>query len=145
MATYTGTLQFYDTFAKKLMDGTIDLDTHTLKAALVTSSYTFSAAHSNTAQITNEVSGSGYDRQTLGSPAFSATTSAWGFDSDDLAFSASGGVITARRYIVIDEDAAGDALCWTGLLNNADADVTTSDGNVLTIQVSANGWFKLAY
>lgn len=55
------TVDFYNSFLKESLDGTIDLDTDTLKVLLVTSGYTFDRdAHSRRSSITNEVVGTGY-------------------------------------------------------------------------------------
>lgn len=56
------TSMIFNPFRKHIADGTIDLDTDTLKLALVTSSYTPNAEHSVWADISaNEVAtGSGY-------------------------------------------------------------------------------------
>ena len=51
----------YNSFKKDIMDGTIDLDTDTFKIMLVTSGYTPDQdAHSTRANVTNEVTGTGY-------------------------------------------------------------------------------------
>lgn len=51
----------YNTAKKKLMDGSIDLDTDTIKIALVSSSYTADKdAHDFFDDVTNEISGTGY-------------------------------------------------------------------------------------
>jgi hypothetical protein len=50
----------YNSFKKKIMDGSIDLDTDTIKASLHTSSYTPDAdSHDFFDDLTNEVSSSG--------------------------------------------------------------------------------------
>lgn len=55
------TVTFYNSFLKESLDGTIDLDTDTLKVGLVTSGYAFDRdAHSRRSSITNEVVGAGY-------------------------------------------------------------------------------------
>src|SRR3712207_1302567 len=60
----------YNSFKRNIMSGGIDLDTDTIKVALVTSSYTPDQdAHDNFDDVTNEVSGTGYTARgvTLGS------------------------------------------------------------------------------
>jgi hypothetical protein len=55
------TVTFYNSFLKESLDGTIDLDTDTLKVELVTSAYAFDRdAHSRRSSVTNEITGTGY-------------------------------------------------------------------------------------
>lgn len=54
------TANLYGPFLTKVFNKEIDLDTDVIKAMLVTSSYTFSAAHAYKSSITNEISGTGY-------------------------------------------------------------------------------------
>jgi hypothetical protein len=59
------------------MNGAIDLDTDTIKVALVTSSYTPNAdTHEDMADITNEVTGTGYNcwRSNIGNKTVTADT-----------------------------------------------------------------------
>lgn len=58
----SSTTQVYDCLRKYVMDGTLDLDTSPIKVALVTSGYTFSAAHTTFSSVSgNEVAaGAGY-------------------------------------------------------------------------------------
>jgi hypothetical protein len=51
---------FYSSFLKQILNGGIDLDTDTIKVALLTSSYTPALTHTAFADLTNEVSGTGY-------------------------------------------------------------------------------------
>lgn len=46
---------FFTSFKKKMADGTIDLDSHSFKACLLTDVYVPSAAHGTYAQLTGEV------------------------------------------------------------------------------------------
>lgn len=87
-------------------NGEIDLDTHTIKVALCTSSYSVDQdAHDYFNDVTNEVSGTGYTaggatlaNKTVG---YTAGTNTFKFDADDVVWSAS--TITAR-YAVIYRD-----------------------------------------
>jgi len=65
----------YPSFARLVQNGGIDLDTDTLKVALVTSSYTYSASHDYFDDITNEVTGTGYSAggATASSPTLTTT------------------------------------------------------------------------
>lgn len=85
------------------MNGGIDLDTDTIKVALVTSSYTPDIdAHDNFDDITNEVSGTGYTAggATLGSVTVTVdnTDNEGVFDAADTSWASS--TITARGAVI---------------------------------------------
>lgn len=95
---------FYGNGLKGLMNGSIDLDTDTIKVALVTASYTSdNDAHDFFDDITNEVSGSGYTAggATLANPVITVDTAnnRTYLDADDTTWAAS--TITNARYAVI--------------------------------------------
>lgn len=93
----------YNSFKAKIMDGSIDLDTDTIKVALVTSSYTPNQdTHDFFDDVTNEVVGTGYTAggATLASKVVSVdTTDNEGvFDAADVTWSTS--TITARGAVI---------------------------------------------
>lgn len=93
----------YNNFKKLIMNGGIDLDTDTIKVALVTSSYTPDQdAHDFFDDVTNEVSGTGYTAggESLANKAVTAdnTDNEGVFDADDVAWTTS--TITARAAVV---------------------------------------------
>lgn len=93
----------YNSFKAKIMDGSIDLDTDTIKVALVTSTYTPNQdTHDFFDDITNEVVGTGYTAggATLASKTVTAdTTDNEGvFDAADVTWSTS--TITARGAVI---------------------------------------------
>lgn len=93
----------YNSFKRDIMNGGIDLDTDTIKVALVTSTYTPDQdAHDNFDDVTNEVSGTGYTAggATLGSVTVTAdnTDNEGVFDAADTAWATS--TITARGAVV---------------------------------------------
>lgn len=92
----------FNSFKRDTMDGAIDLANDTIKIALVTSSYTPDIdAHEDFADITNEVSGTGY---TAGGETLTTTVSVDDtdnegvFDANDVTWSAS--TITARGAVI---------------------------------------------
>lgn len=93
----------YNGFKAKIMDGSIDLDTDTIKVALVTSSYTPDQdAHVFFSSVTNEVSGTGY---TAGGASLANKTVTQDntdnegvFDADDVSWTTA--TITARGAVV---------------------------------------------
>jgi hypothetical protein len=93
----------FNSFKKKIMDGSIDLDTDTIKVALVTSIYTPDQdAHDFFDDITNEVSGTGYTAggASLANKAVTAdnTDNEGVFDADDVTWGSS--TITARGAVL---------------------------------------------
>ncbi len=133
----------YDHLWKLIATGGIDLDTDTLKVALVTSSYTPSAAHTVWADVSaNEVAtGAGYTTGgiTLATPV--ATNS--NIDYDDLVWTA---LTKTFRYAVCYKSGSGggltNPLLWYALLDTKPADVVSSGSNY-TIQWNATD--KLFY
>jgi hypothetical protein len=78
----------YDSYEDDLLGGNIDLANDTIKVALVTSSYTFSAAHDFFDDITNELSTTGgytAGGATIANPSISSGV----FDADDTAWTSS--------------------------------------------------------
>lgn len=93
----------YNSFKKKIMDGSIDLDTDTIKVALVTSTYTPDQdVHDFFDDVTNEVVGTGYTAggASLANKAVTAdnTDNEGVFDADDVAWTTS--TITARGAVI---------------------------------------------
>lgn len=148
MATTTGTLNVYDSYGRELHNKNVDVDSDTFVMLLTTSSYVPSkSADEALADVTNEVSGNGYARQTLVSVTLTEPVAGtWRFDSDDPVFSASGGSIVARFWVLFNDTATSplDLLCFYGLLDDTPADVTTTDSNTLTVQVNSSGYTEAA-
>lgn len=133
MATFT----LFNSFAGKLGDGTIDLDTHTFKCALTNSAPV--ATNTVLANITQIAAGGGYSTggETLTNVTYTEPSAGtWKWDSDNIVFTASGGAMATFRYLVVyDDTAASD-----DLVGYYDAgSQTLADGTSLTLTVSANG------
>lgn len=150
MATTTGTFNFFESFLRDMGNGALDLDTDALGVLLTTSAYTpDSAAHEKVSSITNELSGNGYAREALANVAWTEVgpNGKMMLDSDDPAWTASGGSLVARYWVLYSNaeasDAARELIAW-GLIDDTPADVTTTDGNTLTFNVPAAGWFTSA-
>ena len=145
MPSYTGATSIYNYWAEYIAKAA-DLAADTFKCLLTTSAYTPNlSTHSVLADITNEVSGNGYARQTLAGVSFSQSGGSAKFLCDPIVFTASGGSITARRAIIYDDSVASPVkpLICAILLNNADVDVVTTNGNTLTVQIPGTGLFTL--
>ena len=130
---------FHERFKEYMGDNTIDMDNDAFEERLYLSTSniaTTSVGDATTA--TNEVSGNGYAADTLVS-TWTRSGGTVTFDSDDGAFTASGGPITARYAAIIDTSTTPDEVVCHALLDNAPADVTVTDGNTLTVQNNASG------
>lgn len=142
-----GTFTLFNSVAELIADGTIDLDSHTFKMALLTSSYTPSLAHDEYADLTNEVAnGNGYTTggETLTGITWGQTSGVATFDSDAVVWTASGGTITARYAVIYDDTASNKNLIGYVLLDTTPADLIATTGNTITIAPHAsNGWFQL--
>lgn len=86
----------YTSYKDDLHKGTIDVTNDTLKVMLVTSSYTFSAAHDFVDDITNEITGTGYTAG--GATVTSPTVSSGTFDAADTEWSSA--TFTAAGAVV---------------------------------------------
>ena len=140
------TINFYDIFSESIGDGTIDLDTNAIKVALFTNLYTPNAATDVTfSALTNQVTGNGYTAggETLQNPSWAQTGGVATFDAENTVYTASGGSIVARHYVIYDSVAASNNLIAYGLMDDTPADVTVTDGNTLTLQWNASGIFTL--
>ncbi len=93
----------YNNFKKLIMNGSIDLDTDTIKVALVTSTYVPDQdLHTMFSDVTNEVVGTGYTAggNTLGTVTVTAdnTDNEGVFDAADTSWTTS--TITARAAVI---------------------------------------------
>jgi len=138
----TGSINFYSNLKKLLQDGSVDLDTDTINIALLNEGYSANAAHTTSAQLSNEVSAGGYAQKAIASVTIAATASAFRFDAADLVWTASGAAFTAYHWVMIDKTASDALLAW-GLIDATPAKVTVADGNALTLSWNSNGIWKL--
>lgn len=142
MANYTGTFNIYNSWVEKMLEGG-NTASDVFKVLLTTSTYTPSqTTHTVLTDVTNEVSGNGYARQTL-TQTSNLSTNVLTFDASDAVFTASGGSIVGRYFVIYDDTMINDPLVGYGLLDSTPADVTTTDGNTLTLQWNASGIFTV--
>jgi len=97
-------ITFYNNATKDILDGTIDLDSDTIKVSLHTSSYSPTGTHDFFNDLTNEVTGSNYTAggNTLGSTAVTTvTTNDAMFDAADVTWSSHASGFSTARYAVI--------------------------------------------
>jgi hypothetical protein len=151
MATTTGTLVFYRNWWEigyETVTGGLNLNAggNSIKCLLATSTYTPDADnHTLLTDITNEVAGNGYARQTLANQTWVRSTNTVTFNADDVVYTASGGSIVARYFVLFDDTPTSplDPLICYGLLDQTPLDVTATDGNTLTVQWHATGIFQV--
>lgn len=98
----------YTSFKKRIGDGTFDMDADTFKCALFTSAHTPDAAHTVFADLTGEVSGTGYTTggTTLTDVIWATSGATAVFDADDPTWSDA--VITARYAVIYKSGTAND-------------------------------------
>lgn len=131
-----------------------DLAGATLKLSLHASTYAPSdgtAGHAVAADLTGEIDdGAGYTTggATLANVAVTAVAGGWKISSDNVTWTATGGNIPAWRYGVLRVSGAlwgkTDPLVGYFVGDSTPADVPeTSDGNPLTINCPAAGWFDI--
>ena len=142
-----GAWNVYDKFPLYMGDGTIDMDGDTFHVALfLSTSNAATLTNDELGDLTNEVSGSGYARDTSNTISWSESSGVITFDiTTDPQYTASGGSITARFGVIFDDtpSSPADPLVAECLLDSTPADVTVTDGNTLTIQIAAAGVFTL--
>jgi hypothetical protein len=126
------------------MKGVHDLTSNTVKVLALNSSYTYSAAHAFVSDVSaNELSGTGYSRQTLGSKAVNqdATNDRSYFTAANFTFtSINAGTIA---FIVVFRDRAGadsanEVLCCIDV-----ADLVTNGNSVISAIDATDGLFYL--
>ena len=149
-------ITLYDNVTKRMLDQTALLNpANTFKWTLHTSSYTFSAAHSVYADLTNELatSGTGYTNGGLaisGTAVSTVTTNDSKFTFTSPVWTASGGSIPAFRCAILRavgtlNSLVDPLLCYV-LGDTTPADIpATTDGNTLTLTVNASGLITFTY
>ena len=146
MAAATTTV--YNT-AQKHLDDDVDWSSDTIKVALVSSSYTFSAAHEFFSSITNELStANGYTAggATLGSKSRTQTSTVTAYKAAATTWTPGAGqTLTARRAIVYKDtgSAATSPLLCSVLLDSAPADVSATNAAFTLTWDSTDGVFKV--
>lgn len=125
-----------------MLRGVIDLgDTgvDVFQCLLLTNSYTPDVAHEHISDLTNEVVGGGYARQSLTSVLLSRSGGVTSWSADSPQFLAVGGAITARYYAlahVAGQTDANSELLGYGLLDTTPGDVVATVTNILSVNWS---------
>lgn len=134
----------YNAAKRYLVNGTLDLDTNTIKAYLLKSTSNASTFTLSTqAALTNPVSGGGYKGAkalTLLSVKVGASAKQSKWSAAPSIWTASGANIGSIMYCVL-AVSAGKVICWSKL-STAAFNVTT--GNTLTLNMATTGIFTIA-
>lgn len=143
MGGAAGAWTFTNAGRTSLLNGDFDIDSDSWKMALFLSTSNIGSGSTTYAGLTNEhANANGY---TTGGIAITLTLSGTTTVTVDVAtdptWTASGGSIVARFAVIY--EVSGKVLCYC-LLDSTPADVTVTDGNTLTVQISASGVFTLA-
>ena len=138
MATKSGSLVFYNPAIVHVLSDTINLansGANVFKCLLLTNSYTPDLDHEYISDLTNELAGNGYGRQSLTGITLSQTGGTVKWDADNPEFLAVGGALTARYYVLahvnLQVDSAAELIGY-GLLDDTPGDVVATAGNKIT-------------
>lgn len=139
---------FYNSGKRDIVDGTISLVSDTIKAILVTSSYTPNADHDFADDLTNELSGTGYTGGFAGSGRKTLTSKSWATDTtnDRAEFTATIPPWTAinagsPKYLILVKEITNDAA--TRLIAYLDLGTVTTNGGDLTVTANAEGLLQV--
>jgi len=134
---------YFNSARQAIAAGNILLLTDTLKVLLVKSGYTVNADHDTVSQITpgtNEISVSGYARQTLANKSVTEddTNDRAIFDADDVVFTSlvAGETVVAA---ILFKDTGSDAT--SKMIGYYDVTDTPTNGGTITISWASTGLF----
>ena len=148
-----GKWKLYEEAKLAIADGDIHFDSDAFEIALYlsTSDCNTLTGTRTLATLTNQVATDYGYTQADGSAGGKVLTVTTGnttgtikVDGDDPEWTASGGSITARFAVIIDGTTASNQAIAVCKLDSADADVTATTGNTLTITQNASGMFTLS-
>lgn len=147
-----GPVNVYDNAIKFLMNGTLDLDSNTIKLALFSSSMTVDLVnHDTLSDLSGEIAnGNGYTTggAAVTGIALAAITNGVKFSSNDITWDASGGSIPAWRYGVMYASGTLNGIVnpliayFLGDTTPADIPATT-EGNSVQVRCPTDGWFDI--
>lgn len=141
-----GAFTLYNSAKKDVVDGTIDVDTDTIKAILVTTAYTPAATHDTYSDVSaNECADGDYAAQTLANAAVTESGGTVTVDADDVSYGAA--VSIAARYIILVKQAGGSLVAGDKLLGYMDLDDTgnnvRSTSSAFVVRWNSSGLFTL--
>lgn len=133
----------YNAAKNLFVTGALDWDTDDIRCLLVTSSYTFDADHATVSAITNELSGTGYSRQsmTCSAPTIDTGNDQVECDASDTTFASlnadNGTIAAAVVFKFVTNDADSIPIAYVD-----GVDVVTNGSDVI-VQWGSEGVFKV--
>lgn len=140
-----GAFTVVNSIKERMGNAEINFDTDVFKVRLYASTSNLATTSDDATAVTNELTtANGY---TAGGVTVASTwtraTATCTFDVADPSWTASGGSIVARFAAIVDTTPATPRVVAYCLLDSAPADVTTTTGNTLTIQIATAGVFSM--
>ena len=125
---------------RQLVGPAVDFDDDTIKVMLVTSDYTFSAAHEfRSSVVASEASGTNYEAKTLANVVTSTVSTTVSVTSDDVVWASTASSGFTFRYAVIYKDTGNAATDVLVSYHDYGTDKTNLN-NVITLSWGANGF-----
>lgn len=123
----------------RLLNGSTSFTGDTIKGLVVDNTYTFNVSHEYVANVTGEVSGTGYSRFDLTSKTVSLNANTVVMDCANVTL-ASVNTANAWAGMVVFEDTADDNT--SPLLGFISMPETTTDGSNVTLNINTAGLFE---
>lgn len=141
----TGTNSLYPSYLlNSFRGGVFEPENDTLRMGLARAGYVPDNAHNELADITDEASGNGYNRQTLQNVTLVIEDGWLKLTFDSPQFMPAGGNIPCKYWFIFDDTAPGDPLVAHGQVDGSTEDeITLVDGLPLTVGVNELGLFRL--
>ena len=144
-----GKWKVYEQAKLDIANGLIDLDSHSFKINLYSSTSNCNTLSGTTAlaSLTNQLAtANGYTQSTKAVTITTANSSGTITvdETTNPTWTASGGSITARFAVIYDDTHASKQALCVMLLDATPADVTATTGNTFTITIDANGLFQIS-
>ena len=145
MPTTDMAMLYYNSFIQSVVDHTIDLENDTINCALFTAAHVPSATDTTFAALTGEtLNANGYASggKAIGTKTWTNKpgTNDYVLDGDDVVWTATGGTIVAKYYVMYSATATGNDLIAYGFLDAVGQDEkTTPDTRTLTLQWHPDG------
>lgn len=144
-----GKWKVYEQAKLDIANGLIDLDSHSFKINLYSSTSNCNTLSGTTAlaSLTNQLATANGYTQSTKAVTITTANSAGTITVDETTnptWTASGGSITARFAVIYDDTHASKQALCVMLLDTTPADVTATTGNTFTITIDANGLFQIS-
>ena len=134
---------FYNNGLLKLLNGSINYTSDNIALLVVDNTYTFDRTDEFVSDLTGEVSGSGYSRQSLANKTvtLNATTNTIVFDCDNVSYTAITTSSALSAGIVYDDTGVDST---SSLIGFFDMPETTTNASDVAIIVSPSGLFEVS-